>query len=136
MKRYIYILTLFLFSIKLLGQSIQKSDYSKEYYLDKSKSKKTTAFILLGSGFALTVIGATAFESAWNSESNSSTDVKGTVMLGGVGLLLTSIPFLISSGNNSRKAASISLNNQNFPVLKEGSYVLNSSPCLSLKLNF
>ena len=127
---------LFLFSVNAFNQTIPNNEFSKEYYLKKSKNQKTTGWILLSGGTLMTVVGVIGFSDSWYSSSNSTTDAYGIIMLGGVVSGLGSIPFFIMSGNNARKAATISLINQPVFSPMQGSLVLNSQPALSVKITF
>ncbi|MFV5699892.1 hypothetical protein ACM55H_16140 [Flavobacterium sp. ZT3R17] len=136
MKKTITFLMLLLFTVNAFSQTIPSNEFSKEYYLKKSKNQKTTGWILLSGGTIMTVVGVIGFSDSWYSSSNSTTDAYGFIMLGGVVSGLGSIPFFIMSGNNARKAATISLISQ--PVFNpmQGSLVLNSQPALSVKITF
>lgn len=136
MKKTITFLMLFLFSVNAFNQTIPNNEFSKEYYLKKSKNQKTTGWILLSGGTLMTVVGVIGFSDSWYSSSNSTTDAYGIIMLGGVVSGLGSIPFFIMSGNNARKAATISLINQPVFSPMQGSLVLNSQPALSVKITF
>ncbi|MFV5686366.1 hypothetical protein ACM55I_13060 [Flavobacterium sp. GB2R13] len=136
MKKTITFLILFLFTVNAFSQTIPNNEFSKEYYLKKSKNQKTTGWILLSGGTIMTVVGAIGFSDSWYSNSNATADAYGFIMLGGVVSGLGSIPFFIMSGNNARKAATISLINQPVFSPMQGSLVLNSQPALSLKITF
>ncbi|MDI1306735.1 MAG: hypothetical protein PSX42_18060 [bacterium] len=136
MKKTITFLMLLLFTVNAFSQTIPNNEFSKEYYLKKSKNQKTTGWILLSGGTLMTVVGVIGFSDSWYSSSNSTTDTYGFIMLGGVVSGLGSIPFFIMSGNNARKAATISLSNQPVFSPMQGSLVLNSQPGLSVKITF
>jgi uncharacterized membrane protein len=136
MKKTITFLMLLLFTVNAFSQTIPNNEFSKEYYLKKSKNQKTTGWILLSGGTLMTVVGVIGFSDSWYSSSNSTTDAYGFIMLGGVVSGLGSIPFFIMSGNNARKAATISLINQPVFSPMQGSLVLNSQPALSVKITF
>jgi uncharacterized membrane protein len=136
MKKTITFLMLLLFTVNAFSQTIPNNEFSKEYYLKKSKNQKTTGWILLSGGTLMTVVGVIGFSDSWYSSSNSTTDAYGFIMLGGVISGLGSIPFFIMSGNNARKAATISLINQPVFSPMQGSLVLNSQPALSVKITF
>ena len=63
-------------------------------YLAKSKSQKTTAFILLGVGAASLAIAAPG---------NVSFDLLPVLVIGGGIAAISSIPLFIASGRNKRK---------------------------------
>jgi hypothetical protein len=136
MKKTITFLMLLLFTVNAFSQTIPGNEFSKEYYLKKSKNQKTTGWILLSGGTLMTVVGVIGFSDSWYSSSNSTTDAYGFIMLGGVVSGLGSIPFFIMSGSNAQKAATISLINQPVFSPMQGSLVLNSQPALSVKITF
>ena len=113
----------------------QTSAFTKEYYLEKSKKQKKTAWIMLGGGAALAIIGAANFSSSWDSGSNSETDVSGFVFLGGMLSALISIPIFISSGVNHNKAVRLGLESQSLLLPVDGGQILLMRPALSLRLN-
>src|SRR5512146_2732795 len=58
MKKFILSITLLLFTINSFSQVEKAPRLSRDYYLQKSKNKKTTAWILLAGGTAMIVGGA------------------------------------------------------------------------------
>ena len=107
MKTIRLLLALLLVSSVLVGQT---KEFSKDYFLQKSKKQKTAAWILLGGGTAMAAGGFTIFDSSWDSGSDSTTDIAGVI--GTVGFLtsLASIPYFISAGKNKKTAMSITFN--------------------------
>ena len=89
-------------------QTDQNQQRTKEYYFEKSKRKKTTAWILLGAGTAMAIGGAIGFDNSWDKSSEyTKTDIFGFITLAGIISDLVSIPFFISSAKNKKKALSI-----------------------------
>lgn len=101
----------------------QPAKSSVEYYLTRSKNQKAVGWILLGGGTAL--IGA-GFLIGDRKESTFSEAGTGVVM-GGVGLLSVfgSIPLLIASGKNKRraKAATAFFKMETIPVVQQMSFI-------------
>jgi hypothetical protein len=62
MKKFSLLLILFLFTARSFSQQAKDFTPNKNYYLQKSKNQKTSAFILLGVGLATTVTGILAYE--------------------------------------------------------------------------
>lgn len=113
-----------------------KAPLTKNDYLQKSKSQKSTAWALLGGGTALIVAGILI-----GNNKNASFGQAGTgVIMGGLGFLscIGSIPFFAASARNKRKAfyASTYFKFENTPSLREASTALHSYPAISLKINF
>lgn len=110
------------------------STHTGEYYLQKSKSQKTAAWVMLGGGVALTIVGAVGFTA--NSDlifvENSTADAYAFVALVGAGLSLGSIPLFIASGRNHRKAATFSVKSQPIFIPQQNSFAFKSQPAVSL----
>ena len=141
MKKTTFFLLLILLAIKAVGQTTPKMEFSKEYYLQKSKNQKTTGWIMFGSGALMAVVGGIGFGSGMSDDllsdsSNSSTDTYGFIMLGGIATSLGSIPFFIGSAKNARKAATLTLNYKPSLQPQQNAVALNYQPSLSLKINF
>ena len=134
MKKILIFLMLLLFTVRAFGQEIPSTEFSKEYYLEKSKKQKTTGWVMLAGGVVVTIVGVIGFSSTdWDE---SSSDAYGFMTVGGPLICLGSIPFFISSGSNAKKAATLSFSNQPILLPQQGSLVQNSQPSLSLKIDF
>lgn len=132
MKKLILLLALFLMMPNIHGQEASKADETKNYYLEKSKNQKTTAWILLGSGTAMAIGGAIGFsENFWES----SADTYGYIMIAGIVADLVSIPFFISASKNKKKAASLAFNIQNVPYHIDFTK-LDQATSVSVRINF
>ena len=117
------------------SQTTQNTEFNKEGYLEKSKSQKTTAWVFLASGAAATIIGVIGFSETFNLSDNSA-DGYGILAIGGPVIALGSIPFFISSGNNARKAASLSINFKPTLVPNKILLVQNTPPSLAITIAF
>jgi hypothetical protein len=135
MKKIIVTLILLTVVFSTFGQRLALQQQPKEFYLEKSKKQKTAGFILLGVGTAMVIGGAAAFNSSWDSESNSSTDFYGFVMLAGVVADITSIPLFISAGINKRKAATLSVGLQGNDPLQRSPFITHVQPAVILRIN-
>jgi uncharacterized membrane protein len=136
MKKTLIFLILLLFMVKGYSQTIPSTEFSKEDYLQKSKNQKTTGWVFLSAGIVITVVGVIGFNNTYHDWNDTSTDTYGALVLTGPLIALGSIPFFISSGSSARKAATLSISNQPILLPKQDSYVINSHPSLSLKVNF
>jgi hypothetical protein len=83
-----------------------------QFYLQKSKSQKTGAWILLAAGVALQVAGSVSYADNLFEESTSGADA---MMLGGTIASIASIPLFISAAKNKGRAE-ILLRQQNIPM--------------------
>jgi hypothetical protein len=113
MKRSLSIILFLLFSFQLLysqvtdSTTIQSQQNEYDFYLLKSKKQKTTGLVLLVSGvvaaaggLALMVDNLTLFSDDTNGGFKAGTGL----FLAGSAATIISIPVLISSGSNKRKA--------------------------------
>ena len=120
---------------------------TKQNYLKKSKSQKTIAWILLGTGTAMMVTGSVIWNNAAEENVNNAYDpfsaalapyatTDGTVLTA-AGLIVAagSIPLFIIAGKNKRRAASVSFKNQFVPQINNSGYVNRTIPSVNLKIN-
>lgn len=112
----------------------RNSAYTVEDYLLKSRNQKTGAWILLGGGAALTLVGIVAFDRNFNVMSNDESGL-GEAILTGVGIAAMggSIPLFASAAKNKKRAAQVHAG------LKMDSYFKPNEgfagyPALSLKI--
>lgn len=126
---------------------------TKQDYFLKSKHQKTAAWVLLGSGLALSTIGTiTAAPKVAKDVGSAIIIIPGIfagvpppepakndytietiLIVGGTTAMLSSIPLFIASGKNKRKAMSLSFKNEMAPQINKGSLVYSSVPSLTLK---
>ena len=104
-----------------------------DHYMTKHKNQKTVAGILLIGGIGMMGIGTLII----TGQGVLTADESDTI-LPAVGLVssLCSIPFFIISGTNKRRAASISLGNQQLFLPQNNTFVLKTQPALTLKVGF
>ena len=127
MKKIIIFSLLLIASATSFSQQTNSSQpLTKPDYLQKSKSQKTVAFILLG-------VGATAFAIA--APGNVSFDILPVLVIGGGVAMLSSIPLFIASGRNKRKGMNLSFKNETAPQIQKSSFVYRSVPSLTLKIS-
>ncbi len=124
-----------------LGVYAGLNQESKEFYLNKSKNQKTTAWVLLGAGSALAIVGLIGFDANFDIWSGSDAqsrraDFFGFMALTGMVADVISIPFFISAHRNKKIASTISIGNQNSYVPLINSHSRNVNPILTLKVNF
>jgi hypothetical protein len=137
MRSIVLLLLLLSFGLVSICQTAGDTAFSKEYYLQKSKNRKTTGWVLLAGGTTMAVVGGIVFaNSDWFSGDDPSTDTGGYLMLGGIVMDLISIPFFISSSHYASKAASISLNNQPILLPQQQGIIAKSQPSITLRIHF
>ena len=136
MKKIILCLTTLLFIVKSFSQTQSSLALSKDSYLQKSKRQKTTGWILLGTGLGIAATGG-IIQGMHEGKSNGGFDFDFTgayIAIGGGVVSLLSIPFFISSSINKRKAASITISNQNIFLPQQNSFSLTTQPTIILKI--
>ncbi len=109
-------------------------------YLKKSKSQKTAARILLGTGGALMLISALVLvdDVIGIVEPDDKQNLALADALGytGAAAVIGSIPLFIASGKNKRKAMSLSFNRQKMPLLQKSSWAYQAIPSMKLTIHF
>ena len=125
----------------VLNQYPGKPVETKEFYLHKAKNQNTAAWILLGGGTILAIVGLIGFDAnfdIWSTDQaqTNRTDIFGFMILTGIVADLVSIPFFIGSHYNKKIASMVSLGNQNIHSPLMNSYSMTSYPTLTLKVNF
>jgi len=111
---------------------------SAEYYRQKSKSQRTTGWVLLGVGTAMAVGGGIGFSKHWDLFQSNTTkaDVYGAIMAAGIVADLVSIPVFISAGRNARRAARVSVSSQLLDFPQGNNSYVKPHPTISVKIPF
>lgn len=130
--------------IQLMAQTPQDATFTKEEYLKKNKAQKIGAFVLLGGGVALMIIGAATYKVDFTIDfygNTPTTSVDNTVptilVVTGILACLGSIPLAISARNNKRKAASIAFSNQQILFAPQQHALVSANlPSVSLRIQF
>ncbi len=115
-------------------------------YLKKSKNQKTAAWILLGSGGVMTMIGTVVgvhegaeilvnlFDPNPTPARNDAT-LATVLMSGGVLAMAGSVPLFIASGKNKRKAAaSVSFKMENATNIYQSAFTNTRYPVLAIQI--
>ena len=134
MKKYLFPVAMLAFCINSFSQpTINKAATVNTDYLKKSKSQKTTAWVMLGGGAAFILIG----DLIGNSKGSSFSDAGTGVVIAGIGVLsmIGSIPVFIASAKNKRRAMSMSFKNETMPQVQKSSFVYKSIPSLTLRIS-
>lgn len=109
MQKFLTLLALFLvFSQNLKAQNAE-SKFLIEEYLRQSEKQKKTGLIMLGAGAGSVLLGTVLFGTAWNSGSNFAGGASAFFLVAGSISTLVSIPVLVSSASNGRKAAKLGI---------------------------
>jgi hypothetical protein len=133
------LITSIMFLLLVAGCFCQKTITTSEEYLKKSQKNKTLAWVMVGGGVLLGVIGAViAVGDVGSSLSGGEPSNDGTIIFAvGGAVILGSIPFFISGGINKRKAmnASTGFKMQKMHI-PNAATDLQAFPAVSIKLNF
>lgn len=118
------------------------SAQTKDSYLLKSKHQKTAAWILLGGGTTLFIVGgiiasqglADIFTLDPDKGSNTL-GIGGVLAATGGAAMLGSIPFFIAASKNKYKAMQLTFINQPLPAIVKNMMGNTSVPSITLHLN-
>lgn len=131
MKKIIAVL---MTTLVVFGLHAQTPAYDKAYYLKKSTDQQKAGIFLLATGTTIFLSGLIVVQTTQETANFGFPDEGGYfLMLGGAALDAISIPLLMSSANNAREAAMLSLGNQTIPG-RYGSSGTQFHP--SIKLTF
>ncbi len=147
MKKIILYSLLLVIAVSAFSQTTKTAipQLSKADYFQKSKNQRKVAQIIIFSGAATSLIGL-AFPQGpltsdyiyfWGLDASSykNDGLKTTLVLSGLGVMLSSIPFFIVSSKNKRKALMLSLKNETAPIIYKKDLVAKSIPSVSIKLS-
>lgn len=139
MKKILLSLSMVFFILNSFGQT-PTTPLSKDYYLEKSKKQKKTAWIILGSGLGLAAIGGLVQLSNSNQTSYGSGfdfDFTGAyIAIGGGVVSLASIPCFVNASKNKKLAVVITIENQNSLLPQNYNVAFKAPPSLCLKIDF
>ena len=136
MKKIVFLLlfsTVTFSSFSQTGNS--PTTLTKQDYLQKSKKQKTAAWILLGGGAAVGVIGLTQINVAGSDYGDPKNGAGTVLFFTGAAATLSSIHFFSVSSKNKRKAMSVSFKNNPSQQIQRGSFVNRSLPSLTFKIH-
>jgi hypothetical protein len=110
------------------------STRTAEYFLQKSKNQRTSAWVILAGGTALSIVGIVGLASNTVEMfyENTPADTYAFLTVAGAGIALGSIPLFIASGRNYRKAATLSFKGQRIYIPQQNSVAFKSQPSISL----
>lgn len=139
MKKIVFFAIIIAMTLNAFSQQIEKIILTKSDYLQKSKSQKTIAWILAGTGVTSVIISIATLDGTEIFSSIEGNDKPlnrfGVLFFGGCIVSLSSIPFFISSGKNKKKAMSMSFKMEQVPQLQITSLVNKPIPSLSVSLS-
>jgi hypothetical protein len=144
MKKFIPFLILLNLALTSFGQmKRQVPILTSDEYMEKSKKQNTAAWIMLGGGTALFIIGRFIIppgESVGNYASafgamNENDGLKLAIAGPGLIAMIAGPLTLIESGRNKKRAMAVSIKINNAPQLQKNSLVQENIPSLNLKIS-
>ena len=149
MKTIISLMLLLVFTTACFAQQpVTRQTSTSADYLQKSKNQKKIAMILLGTGVALVATsiiipkgaitgGSTTYAIPDGGYNYKNDGIKSVIGLIGVAAIAVSIPMIVISGKNKRKAmtASAFINLENAQWAQIATIVNKPFPCLTLKVS-
>lgn len=123
--------TMLLIAVNCFSQSAEKNNY-----LQKSKNQKTVAWVLLGTGAVIDIIGIATYPGGVLLSPSEKQREKTAIWLiaAGSATMLASIPFFVSAHKNKKKALSVTINTQQFRQLNKSKLYAVNYPALTLKV--
>lgn len=142
MKKLLVLLTLFFVATATFSQPRTDTVFTKDYFLQKSRTQKHIGWGLLIGGTALAVYGlanSDAFDSSPNfgpgDPNDNDIDTEDVLLIGGVVADLTGVVFLVSSAKNKRKAeAAVSFGGQQLLLPQRGHLAVRTQPAARLRV--
>ncbi len=133
MKKIITCIALLIVANSIYSQqSKPAAPLTKQDYLKKSKNQKTAAWIFMGGGIGLTILGATEGDP---NDGKSDKSRKAVAIVTGLAAIGVGTTLFILATNNKNKAAALSFRMEKAPLIQQGSFVNHSYPALSFRLN-
>lgn len=106
-KFFLVIAVFLLFLPRIQAQQSQENKILIEEYLRQSEKQRKTGLTMLGVGLGSVVLGTALFGAAWNNGGNAAGAASVLFLAGGSISTLVSIPIIVSSASNGRKAAKL-----------------------------
>lgn len=149
MKSHILLPVLLLVAASSMAQQTEPQNpshpFSKDYYLKKSKSNKTAAWVMIAAGTVLVGTGigvgfnevSDQFANLFTAEEEKSSNTGTILFFTGLATTAASIPLFIASGKNRKKASAVSasIKMEKSMLVRQQSFVTARYPALSLRLN-
>ena len=132
MKKIAVLFSVLMMAIASFGQ--HTSSVTKNDYLRKSKKQKTIAWLTLGGGTTVGLIGLTQINLAGSDGNINNTP--GTIMFfTGLGSVIASIPMFSASVRNKKRAMKLSFKPNSIPILLGKNITHKPQSSISVKLS-
>ena len=133
MKRIITCFALLIVANSIYSQQNNPTaTLTKKDYLQKSKNQKTAAWLFMGGGIGLTILGISTDNS---DDGKSNSTGKGVAIISGVAAISVGTTLFILATENKNKAAALSFRMEKIPLIQQRNFVYRSYPALSFRLN-
>jgi hypothetical protein len=133
MKKIIFCLAMLIVANSIYSQQSNPSaTMTKKDYLQKSKNQKTAAWLFMGGGIGLTILGLSADNA---NENNAKSSGKGVAIAAGLSGISVGTTLFIAATRNKNKAQSLSFRMEKTQQVQQGSLVYHSYPALSFRIN-
>ena len=113
-------------------QSNPSATLTKKDYLQKSKNQKTAAWLFMGGGIGLTILGISADKSDVDNVGSSG---RGVAIITGIAAISVGTTLFILSSNNKKKAETIAFRMEKAPLIQQGGFVYRSYPALAFRIH-
>lgn len=121
MSKIFFLLACLLVTTPIVKAQTNENKILIEEYLRRSEQQKKTGLIMLGAGLGSVLIGTVLFGVGWSDGSDVAGGSGVLLMTAGSISTLVSIPILVSSASNGRKAAKLGISTaQIAPPLPNG----------------
>ena len=134
MAKFFLALSLFLaFYSNAKSPSLERNILIEEYIKQSEKQKKT-GLIMLGAGLGSVLLGTVLFGVGWGDGSDVAAGSGAILMAAGSISTLVSIPILVSSASNGRKAAKLGISTAGIAHPQLTGFPQKSYPALSFSI--
>lgn len=134
MAKIFLALSLFLIFLPRANAQSQENKILIEEYLRRSEQQKKTGLIMLGAGLGSVVVGTVLFGTGWSEGSEAAFGSGVILFSAGAISTIISIPILVSSASNGRKAAKLGIGTSQIPDVHPNGLSAMTYPALSFSL--
>jgi hypothetical protein len=143
MKKIVLFVALSLVILQSFSQDTTTRVLTKSEYLKKSRSAKTTGWILVGSGLGMAIGSAATFQLSFGpvlggSSSSSQEDNTASTLLaiGATGAIVGSIIAFSTAKKYKKLAATVSIHTERIPTLQQYTFGSRTQPTVHIRIPF
>lgn len=123
-----------LFLVQPILAQQDSNQFLIQEYAKQSERQKKTGLVMLGAGVGAVVVGTVMFAAAWDSGLDFAGDASVFFLAAGSISTLVSIPIIISSASNGRKAGKLSMGLGQTQALQAPGFSPSAYPTISFSL--